>query len=406
MIIKKFQGATEMDAVLQAKEELGKDAVVLNVKKIKQRGIFKFLKSTIVEVTVALEEGKIEKDKTETDTVKANDSKSSFDSVADEKIVLKPQSKIIEKKALDLGKDETVELEKKLANLQSLLEKQIETKPAETLTTEQETQKSETAVFAQLIYNTLLDMEVDEKYINQFIGEIELTKNKDLTIDHVLSNIYQRMILKLGEANLIKEAKKKPKVVYFIGPTGVGKTTTLAKIASKFHVEGNKKIVMLTADTYRIAATEQLRTYANILGVPFNVVYSAEDLKNYVTQFKEYDFILVDTAGHSHKNKEQTGDILKLLNCLGDSVEKEIYLVISAATKYRDLIKIVDTYNNMIDYNIIFTKLDETTSLGNILNIKMYSGKELAYVTLGQNVPDDIEIFDAQSLVKQLLGGQ
>lgn len=404
MIIKKFQGTTEMEAVLQAKEELGKDAVVLNVKTIKQRGIFKFFKPTMVEVTAALEEGKKEEKKEEIDSNKVSEKRSNFSSVADENIVIKPQE--VKDKSKNSVLEDTTAIEKKLTDLHNLLEKQIEVKPTITEEIIKQEEKSETTVFTQLIYKTLLDMEVDEKYINQFMGEIEHTKSKELTIDHVLANIYQRMILKLGQANIITEAKKAPKVVFFIGPTGVGKTTTLAKIASKFHVEGNKKIVMLTADTYRIAAAEQLRTYANILGVPFNVIYSPEELEAAVEQYKNYDFILVDTAGHSHKNKEQTDDIEKLVNCLDDSSEKEIYLVISAATKYSDLIKIVNTYNNIAEYKIIFTKLDETTSLGNILNIKMYSGKDLAYITSGQNVPDDIEIFDAQALVKQLLGGQ
>lgn len=394
-----------MDAVLQAKEELGKDAVVLNVKTIKQKGIFKFFKPTTVEITAALEESKKEEKKEENGVNKTIEPKNNFSSVANENIIVKPQ--IVKEKPLESNSEDASAIEKKLADLQSLLEKQIESKPViQEQSVKAETEKNETTVFAQLIYKTLLDMEVDEKYINQFIGEIEQTKNKDVTIDYVLANIYQRMILKLGQGKIITEAKKSPKVVFFIGPTGVGKTTTLAKIASKFHVEGNKKIVMLTADTYRIAAAEQLRTYANILGVPFNIIYSPEELESALEQYSNYDFILVDTAGHSHKNKEQTEDIEKLVTCLDENIDKEIYLVISAATKYSDLIKIVDTYNTITDYNIIFTKLDETTSLGNILNIKMYSGKDLAYVTSGQNVPDDIEIFDAQGLVKQLLGGQ
>ncbi len=401
MIIKKFQGATEMDAVLLAKEELGKDAIVLNVKTIKQKGIFKFLKPTTVEITAAIEESK----KEENINSKTIETKSNFSSVANENIIIKSQ--VIKDKQVEKNIEDTSAIEKKLADLQNLIEKQIEAKPVIQEEPEKlEAEKSETTVFAQLIYKTLLEMEVDEKYINQFIGEIEHAKNKDLTIDYVLANIYQRMILKLGQAKIITEAKKTPKIVFFIGPTGVGKTTTLAKIASKFHVDGNKKIVMLTADTYRIAAAEQLKTYANILGVPFNVIYSTDELESAVEQYSNYDFILVDTAGHSHRNKEQTEDIEKLVNCLNTNIEKEVYLVISAATKYTDLIKIVDTHNSIADYSIIFTKLDETTSLGNVLNIKMYSGKELAYVTSGQNVPDDIEIFDAQGLVKQLLGGQ
>lgn len=405
MIIKKFQGATEMEAVLQAKEELGKEAVVLNVKTIKQKGIFKFFKPTIVEVTVALEEGKVEGKKTEEQGMKAAELKGSFNSIIDERIHISAQEK---NEKLDKNDwEDTFAIEKRLSDLQNLLEKQIESKPfMEQEMIKSESEKSETTIFSQLIYKTLLDMEVDEKYINQFIGEIELIKSKDLTIDHILGNIYQRMILKLGQPRIISEAENKPKVIFFIGPTGVGKTTTIAKIASKFHVEDNKKIAMLTADTYRIAAAEQLKTYANILGVPFEVIYSTQDLETCINQYNTYDFILVDTTGHSHKNKEQTNDISEFVHCLNDEIEKEIYLVISAATKYKDLIKIIDTYNDITDYNIIFTKLDETISLGNILNVKMYSQKDLSYITSGQNVPDDIEVFDAQNLVKQLLGGQ
>lgn len=423
MVIKKFQGSTEREAVLQAKEELGNDAVVVNVKTIKQRGVMKLFKPTMVEITVAQDENQnkepVEKndfsssakaiDITINDEMENEDEKNpandTFLSEAEKAAEIIAQ--FMPKEAENINKSNTSELEKKLENIQNLIEKQIEVKEEkEEIKENVNTEKSEAEIFTQLLYNTLIDNEVDEKYINAFLGEIEKSPSKDLTIDQVLANIYQRMILKLGEASTIEMPTKKPKVVFLIGPTGVGKTTTLAKIASRFHVDGDKKIAMLTADTYRIAATEQLKTYANILGVPFSVVYSEEELLEKIEKYKNFDFILVDTAGHSHKNLEQKQDVKKLLECVDGVAQKDVYLVVSAATKYKDLIKIIDSYNDMTDYKIIFTKLDETTSLGNILNIKMYSQKDLAYVTLGQNVPDDIEIFDAQSLVKQLLGGQ
>lgn len=402
-----------MEAVLKAKDELGNDAVVLNVKTIKQKGLFKFLKPASVEVTVAKEEGIKEEKEAVKPAVEPVAGKNKIDAAADEDISIIPESilqKMEDKPNESVSKVITPEdasaLEKKLEDLQNLLEKQIEIKTESEEEKEEEQPKSETSAFAQLLYNTLLDNDVDEKYANQFISEIEQNNNKEITIDHVLANIYQRMILKLGQASIITPAGNKPKVVFFIGPTGVGKTTTLAKIASKFHVNDGKKIVMLTADTYRIAATDQLRTYANIMGVPFNIIYSPEDMKSAVDEYKDYDYILVDTAGHSHKNQEQKQDTQSLLESIGEDCEKDVFLVVSAATKYRDLLRIVDAYNELTDYNIVFTKLDETTSLGNILNIKMYSGKNLSYITSGQNVPDDIEVFDAQSLVKQLLGGQ
>ena len=203
--------------------------------------------------------------------------------------------------------------------------------------------------------------------------------------------------------------EKRPKVVFFIGPTGVGKTTTIAKIASKFKVEEGKKVGLITADTFRMAAANQLQTYANILGVPLNVIYSADELLDTVKrqnrEYQDLDVILVDTIGFSHKNQDQKNDTKKLITALGDIYDSEVYLVLSATTKQKDLMDIADAYMEFTKFNLIFTKLDETKCLGNLFNMKQYTGSSLSYITTGQNVPDDIEIVNAQKLVKQLLGG-
>jgi flagellar biosynthesis protein FlhF len=114
---------------------------------------------------------------------------------------------------------------------------------------------------------------------------------------------------------------------------------------------------------------------------------------------------LVDTAGFSHKNQEQKEDMKKLLMNLNPAYERAVYLVLSSTTKYKDLKEIIDTYTAFTKFRLIFTKLDETTAYGNILNCKLYSGADLSYVTTGQNVPDDMEVVDTQHIVKQLLGG-
>lgn len=249
----------------------------------------------------------------------------------------------------------------------------------------------------------MIENEVKDSYANELIGEIQSKGKPDMQMDFVLSNVYQKMILKFGQAKLIGPAEKKPKVLYFIGPTGVGKTTTIAKIASKFCVEEKKKIALLTADTYRIAAAEQLRTYANILEVPFRVIYTPEEILQSVEEFRDVDYILVDTAGHAHQNEEQKQAILGFIHSTDDSIDKEVYLVVSATTKYRDLVGIADAYKEVDNYKLIFTKLDETTALGNMYNLRLYTGASLSYVTCGQNVPDDISPFNPQSTVKQIL---
>lgn len=224
-------------------------------------------------------------------------------------------------------------------------------------------------------------------------------------MDNILSGVYQKIVLKLGQPKVITPTQNTPKYVFFIGPTGVGKTTTIAKIASRFKLDEKAKIAFITADTYRIAAVEQLRTYANILGVPLKVVYNEEDIKESRKEFSDYDLIFVDTAGRSHRNKEHRDDLVKLIEAVPKE-EREIYLVLSATTKYKDLKAITEVYSEITDYSLIFTKLDETNYVGNILNIRMLTNMPLSYATFGQDVPDDIERIDPQDIAKRLLRGQ
>lgn len=423
MIIKKFQGKTEAEAAEAAKKELGSNMVIMNVRNVKRKGLFSFLLPQMVEVTVALEE--------EPDRV--------ISAVRSEERQLLPASEQVRNKTLtegmrnqpDAGEKTTTgnrtsdffdtgekqadssAIEEKLDSLQTLLEQQLqksdETKEEDKdkdKENEKEEEVSELERFMKLLYGAMLDNEVGECYANQIIDEIEKNNKPNMPFDYALTNTYQKMILKFGKPAGITPAEKGIKMVYFVGPTGVGKTTTIAKIASKFSVEGKKKVALLTTDTYRIAAAEQLRTYANILEVPFRVVYSTDEVEQALIDFRGYDFILVDTAGHSHHNEAQRDAMNEFLHAADGRVEKEVFLVLSATTKYRDLISIADTYSAMTEYKLIFTKLDETTTLGNLLNLKLYTGASLSYVTCGQNVPDDIEVFNPQKTVKQLLGGR
>lgn len=421
MIIKKFQGKTEAEATEIAKRELGNNMVIMNVRNVKRKGIFSFLMPQMVEITVALEE---EPDRVMPAAVRAEDRQMSPVSGLVRNGMLteggKSQPEGVSPAAgnkqsdfFDMGEKQADNsaIEEKLDSLQTLLEQQLqksdeskeEPKDKEG---EKEEETSELERFMKLLYRAMLDNEVSEFYANQIIDEIEKNNKPNMPFDYALTNTYQKMILKFGKPSGIAPAEKGSKMVYFVGPTGVGKTTTIAKIASKYSVEGKKKVALLTTDTYRIAAAEQLRTYANILEVPFRVIYSTDEMEQALLDFKGYDFILVDTAGHSHQNEAQREAMNTFLHAVDDRVEKEIFLVLSATTKYRDLISIADTYSAMTEYKLIFTKLDETTTLGNLLNLRLHTGAPLSYVTCGQNVPDDIEVFNPQKTVKQLLGGR
>ncbi len=382
MIIKKYEAETEKEAILLARNELGKDAIVMNIKTVKPRGIYRFFRKPTVEVTAAVDDTPKKEVRKKEETPLTRGFSQAF--LEQEEATLKENA-----------------IEKKLNNLQDLLEKQLSTVNSEE---EKQEELSQNEEYLLLIFNQLIENEVDEVYAKQIIDEIKGTLKKDAPVDHILTNVYQKLVLKLGEPKFIDLQNSEKKFIFFIGPTGVGKTTTIAKIASHLKLKENAKVALITSDTYRIAAVEQLRTYASILGVPLSVVYTKEELEQEKQKYEDYDVVLIDTAGRSHRNEEQKEDLIELINTV-DEKEREVFLVLSATTKYKDLVRITETYNIIDDFSIIFTKLDETTCIGNILNIKLLTNASLSYTTWGQNVPDDFGCMDSQSIAKKLLGG-
>ncbi|MDR1639103.1 MAG: flagellar biosynthesis protein FlhF, partial [Clostridiales bacterium] len=153
----------------------------------------------------------------------------------------------------------------------------------------------------------------------------------------------------------------------------------------------------------RIAAIEQLKTYAEILGLDVDVIYNSQDLENHLDPIidEENDVVLIDTAGRSHRNRENFKELGELLALIPDSVK---LLCLSLTTKYEDLLSIANAYASLADYKLVFTKMDETTCYGAMLNICYLTGKRLTYITNGQNVPDDIEIAHPETIAKALLG--
>lgn len=410
MIIKKFLAKTENEAIEMAKAELGSNAIVMNIKKVQPKGLARFFVKSKVEVTAALEENVVydtEKKKEPEDAgthMKTTVPKFVPDIVADEQEEEKNVAAI----------------EEKLSSLQKMLEKQMADKNTEEIVTsantKSENQKEDKAdneetpemskadACKELIRKQMIQNEVEESIANDLIAEIDRSLPKDAALDQILAAIYQKIILMTGQPYVVEE-KEGPSYIFFLGSTGVGKTTTIAKIASKLKLEQKQNIALATADTYRIAAVEQLKTYANILNVPLKVIYSPEELGQMQEELDSYDVCLIDTAGCSHKNKEQLEDIRKLIEQIPIS-RREVYLVLNAATKYSDLKEIADVYSDITDYSMIFTKLDETSSSGVMLNMRTYTNRPLSYVTWGQNVPDDIGKVDAQKIAKKLLGGK
>ncbi|MBR4515421.1 MAG: flagellar biosynthesis protein FlhF [Lachnospiraceae bacterium] len=454
MIIKKYKAQTEKDAILLAKEDLGPDAIVMNVKTIKPKGLARLFKKTKVELTAAIDDNIARYD--EKTFEKSSDKKS--DKKADKKADSKADKKADKKsdkaeeakteaskteksnlfgEAFSAGSSEYSPeaknaIEEKINNIAKLLEQQITAERAQakergeslvgggsaksdTASKDKEEAKEKTEEkpeekpadegdrVTELIRMKLKENEVSDEHINEILSEA-LKKGGKQQIDNTLSSVYQKIVLKLGTIEPIKPSEKKPKVLFFAGNTGVGKTTTIAKLASNLKLKDKLKIAIFSVDTYRIAAIDQIKTYASILGVPFEVIYAPEDMVRNIKRYNDLDIILVDTAGRSHKNDEQKKDLSAILTS-AEGYESEVFLVLSATVKYTDLLSITKAYDEICDYRLIFTKLDETSGEGAILNLKLDTGKSLSYITWGQNVPDDIGLVDAQVIAKKLLGG-
>ena len=189
------------------------------------------------------------------------------------------------------------------------------------------------------------------------------------------------------------------KAVAMIGPTGVGKTTTIAKLAAHFSLVEGKKVGLLTVDTYRIAAVEQLKTYSQIIDIPIAVAYNQAEVLPAVEQFRDFDLLLIDTAGRSQKNIMQVGELKALL----ESVRCETHLVLSALIKEQDMLEAAHRFSGARVDRILFSKLDETSTYGTLFNVADQTGIPISYLTTGQKVPEDIETADGRRLAELIL---
>jgi flagellar biosynthesis protein FlhF len=350
--VRVFTADSMQNAIAQAKGILGRDAIILHTRKFRKGGIFGFFSKEGVEVTAA------------TDT----------------SAVTIPQ-KIVEPYTKEVA------VQSELANMRNLLETVISRIP----------QDGEHSPILNLLTNNDIDIHIAEQIIKDLpvdytkleVGSVEL---KQLIIAQIQS--------RFQSVEGIKVPDKGRKVVAFFGPTGVGKTTTIAKLAAKFTIQEGYRVALVTADTYRISAVEQLKTYSDIMGIPIHVVYAADELKEVLDSNQDKQLILIDTAGRSPHNNDQLDELRNLLQ-IDDAIEK--YLVLSATTKYKDALDIVKKFSVCVPHKVIFTKIDETRNIGTVVNLLYQSPMSLSYMTTGQNVPDDIELVDPNKLTPLIL---
>ncbi len=259
-------------------------------------------------------------------------------------------------------------------------------------------------------YLALLQQEVSEELAEEVLNGVkeELTPDQLRDVRSIREAV-QRRIAKLipsdagslVSGNITRPADGRPLTIALIGPTGVGKTTTLAKLAATFKLRHKKKVAMLTIDTYRIAAVDQLKTYAEIIQVPVHVAMTPGELREKLALCRGCDVVLIDTAGRSQRDEIK----LKQLNEFLDVANPhQVHLVLSGTSSQGVLMEAANRFSSVRTDRVIFTKLDEAVNFGVLLNVVRKVNKQLSYVTTGQEVPHQIEAGRSERLAGLILG--
>jgi flagellar biosynthesis protein FlhF len=405
MKVKRYVGETAQEAMQKVKSDLGRDAIILNTRKIRQKGLMGFFAKPLIEVVATIDNdisSTVRQDKLQNGKPLDNGSKEDLNSETSNFIKELNENIKVQKNSLSKnnGQQKTQNDDKGLIQQDFMELKNMLNKVYDAVKVDYENIKLSDKVKKYL--KALEDFEVDKVIVNEIKEKLMETldgekQQSDAIVRNTIYNILSRY---MKEPEPFSFARGK-KVIIVIGPTGVGKTTTLAKLAANMVLTEKKKVGLITSDTYRIAAVEQLKTYSEIIGVPLSIIYTPGEILNAIENYGDKDLILVDTAGRSHKDKYQ---LMELKTLIKSSIDYEVYLVISATTKFSDCIEIIKNYSFLDDYKLLFTKLDETSAFGVILNVAYITKKPISYITTGQSVPDDIEIADNGKIINCLLG--
>lgn len=366
MIVKKYVVNNMNEAMNRIRYDLGKDAIIISQRRVRKPGFKGLFSSKIFEVTAAIDNKKAPLDE---------EVKGSIDAI----------KKVIETKSPKKEpKEEKGPSEKELLKEMQEMKEMIARMSSAAVT--------EVEPFEDYLQRKLKESDLNEKVIKKVL---EKASSLDMSYKE------EEKVKKAIEDMISLSESKMEGVVVLVGPTGVGKTTTIAKIAGRLSLIEKKKVGLITVDTYRIGAIEQLSTYANIMCIPFESVYSVKEMESAIESMKDCQVILIDTTGRSSKNAMQIAE----LNAFIQKANTEnIHMVISGTTKNRDIDAILEGYKILNYKNIIITKLDETTTYGSILNILESAGKPLSFVTTGQNVPDDLKTLSSEEISKLILG--
>ena len=394
MQVKRYHAENMKQAMDAAIRELGSDAVMLSSSKVRRKGLKNLFRKPILEVQFAYDPANTPSSRMNAAIASAQESGGYGGSGTSSHGGSTDKGWGHKSKAAAVSSEQLEKLDERMNSFESMLtdflDKFTYVKRDITYDYPDEVEK---------LLTKLIEEQVREELAHSLAKQAEqmLKQQPDTNAVEVIEHL---MLEQFGRSEPILHKKFTQKVILVLGPTGVGKTTTIVKLAADFSVKQKKNVGIINTDTYRIGAQEQLQTYADILGVPIQVVYHAHELDAAMENMSDRDIIFVDTAGKRPGDEQHKEDLLEIVRILKP---EDTLLCLAATTSFSSVKEMVDTYGFVDDYRVMITKLDETKYRGSILNISWYTQKPLAYVTTGQDVPDDIEIADIESIVRQIV---
>ncbi len=251
-------------------------------------------------------------------------------------------------------------------------------------------------------YNRLVDSGISFKIASKVLLEVYENRRGVKLTDRaeIEKNIKSKIAGLITKTSKKKLDPNSPYITALIGPTGVGKTTTIAKLAASARLYKKLKVALITADTFRIGATEQLRAFADIIKIPMEVVYLESEMKKAINIHADKDVIFIDTTGRNPGDSENVTDLISIVKAANP---QEIHLVLSASTDQRTQLTALKGFGSMNVDSLIFTKLDESSRPGSIIEVASKSRKPISYLTDGQNVPQDIKVWSANEFTENLI---
>ncbi len=417
MQIKKFVAPNIKEAIEQMKNELGSNAIILHTRKIQKNGMMKSFGGESIEITAGIDDQPLPV--AENRPLQTYSKKSVQQNYAPQR---NETEELSTENVLESLKNISGEFEQRFIeskNLKNLPAKAREVSDIVQLKSDVEevkimlqsiTNQLQIKHFGEMpeaikeVYLSLLQQDIDEKIVLEITNKIVKKFNAEKTLTRInIEHLVMRAIAdSIVTETAKKNASKKSKIVVLVGPTGVGKTTTIAKLAATEKLVHGKNVALISCDTYRIGAIEQLKTFAVIADIPMTVVYRATDLAAAIKKFQKYDVIFIDTVGRSQRAKK---DLLDLKKIVQSSHADEVHLVLSAQTNTATLIDIVERYEILSPTHLLFSKLDEAAIFGPLYNIAQKTKLPVSFFTTGQAVPDDISVADGTKFAAMLFEG-